>query len=150
MRVGESTGDIVQYAQALLERNATLSDAHAQRLTRHERHRVEREATDGLAGSKYRYDVWFLECGGESELPGESCRRESVRELRRQHFHDDVPAEYFVARDEHAGHPTAAQLRFHRVAAPERLLELFEEIVQGFLGAGSQMYAGRAGFAPCL
>src|ERR1700687_5273711 len=87
--------------------------------------------------------MWFLERGGELDLPAESCSREIVGELRRQDLHDDVPAEGFVASEEHAGHPTRAQLPLHRIVAAERVLELIEEIVQGFLGASSLMYAGR-------
>ena len=84
--------------------------------------------------------MWLLECRGELDLPGESRRREVLGELRRQHLHDDVPAEGFVASDEDPGHSTGAQLALHRIVAAERVLELIEKIVQGFLGAGSLMY----------
>src|SRR5207244_4328136 len=52
---------------------------------------------------------------------------------------------------EHARHSARAQFTLYRVvAAPERLLELYEEVVQRFLGAGSLMYAEGAGssYAP--
>ncbi len=136
VRVGESAGDIAQYAQALLERNRALQDAHAQRLPAHERHRKVWEPAHRLTGTEYRYDVRLLERGRELDLPGESCRREFVGELRWQHLHDDFPAERFVASHEHAGHSTRAQLPLYRIVAPERLLELIEEVVQGFLSAG--------------
>ena len=113
----------------------------------HERHRKVWEPAHCLTGGEHRYDMWLLECRGELDLPAESCRREIVGELRRQHLDDDIPAEGFVASDEHAGHPTGAQLPLHRVVAAERFLELIEEIVQGFLGAGSLMYGWGGGFA---
>ena len=76
----------------------------------------------------------LLQRRGELDLAGESRRRERVGELRRQHLHDDFPAEGFVVGHEDAGHSARAQLLLDRVvAAPERLLELCEEVVQRFL-----------------
>ncbi len=133
VRVGESAGDVVQNCHALLERNATPPDEHAQRFAAHERHSIEGEAAHRLAGGEHRNDVWLLERGGELELPRESRGRESVGELRGQHLHDDFAAERFVVGDEYAGHSAAAQLPLYCIVAPERLLELNEKIVQGFL-----------------
>ena len=97
--------------------------------------------------------MWLLERRGEFDLAGESRRRERVGELGWQHLDDDFPAEGFVAGHEHAGHSARAQFTLYRVvAAPERLLELYEEVVQRFLGAGSLMYAeeARSSYAPTL
>jgi hypothetical protein len=93
-----------------------------------------------LSGGEHRHDVWFLERGGELEFPRESCSRECVGELGRQHLDDDFPAERFVVSDEHAGHPAAAQLSLYCIGAPERLLELVEKIVQGFLWSGQSSF----------
>src|SRR5258705_271824 len=137
VRVGESAGDIAQDAKALLERNRPPSDALAQRLSAHEWHREVWEAANRLTGAEYRDDVRLLERGDEFDLASKSCRREFVRELRWQHLDDDFAAQGLIARHEHAGHSTSAQLPLYPiVAAPERLLELIEEVVQGVLGAG--------------
>ena len=125
-------------------------DALAERLPAHEGHRKERQPAHRLTGGEHGYDVRFLERRGELDFPGESRGRESVGELRWQHFDDDIAAEGFVAGDEHAGHPARAQLGLHRVAAAERLLELVEQRVQrtGSLAGARLMYGGKASHAP--
>ena len=72
VRVGESGRDIAQYRQAFLERNATLSDAIAQRLSAHEGHRIEWKPARRLTRGEYGQDVRFLERGREFDLPRES------------------------------------------------------------------------------
>src|SRR6266567_3035084 len=72
--IGERGGDIAQYREALLERNRTLVDAHAQRLPAHERHREERISTYRLTRGEHGDDVRLLEGRGELHLPGESRR----------------------------------------------------------------------------
>src|SRR5207253_2782721 len=128
-------------------------------LGRHVHRRADKVARLGYLGRHFLPRC--LDCLGDSEirddrralaeqnglgldLAGESRRRKRVGELRWQHLDDDFPAEGFVAGHEHAGHPTRAQFTLYRVvSAPERLLELYEEVVQRFLGAGSLMYAER-------
>jgi hypothetical protein len=129
VRVRQRCGDVAQNRQTLVERNRTLSNALAQRLSAHERHGEVRISADGLTRAEHGDDVRLLESCRELDLALEPRHREGVGELGREHFDDDVAAERFVAGDEDAGHAAGAELPLHGEALAESLLQLFEERV---------------------
>src|SRR6266550_2626285 len=102
---------------------AAPREANAQRLAVHERHGEVRQAVR-LARGEQRHDVWMLELGRQEDLALETFERDLRRGLRREHLDHDLAVERGLLGDEHARHPTAAELALERVATAQGRLEL--------------------------
>ena len=64
----------------------------------------------------------MLELRRELDLSLEALDGDALRELRRQHFDDDLPPERGFGGDEHARHAAAPELALECVGGTERRL----------------------------
>ena len=65
--------------------------------------------------------------GDRSDLALEPLGAEPLREVGREHFHDDLALEPLLVGDEDAAHPAAAELALEAVGVAERFLELRQQ-----------------------
>ncbi len=101
-------------------------ETRAQRLALDERHRVEGQAVR-VAGGEHRDDVRLLQRGDRPDLALEPLGAEPLREVGREHLHDDLALEPLLLGDEDAAHAAAAELALEAVGVAERLLELRQQ-----------------------
>ena len=99
----------------------------AEALALDERH-GEPEAAVGIARIEHGEDVGVLQPGGELDLAEEAVGPERRGELGVEHLERDRAVVLDVLRQEHRGHPTAAELALERVAAAQAFLKLRAEV----------------------
>jgi len=71
--------------------------------------------------------VRVLELRDDLDLSAEPLAIDARRELGREHFDDNAPAERTIDRREDAAHPAARQLAIELIGRAERILQLFGE-----------------------
>ena len=101
VRICQRVRNIVEQPHREAQRDVPGIDLSAQRLSPNERHGVVRQPAT-VSGSQYRDNVRMLEMCGDAEFPLEPLSGQAFRELRREHFDDDVSPEPNVVREEHA------------------------------------------------
>ena len=73
----------------------------------------------------------MLQTRGEQHLAIEPFRAHAREKLGRQHLHDDVALQRFLAREEHARHAAPAELARDAVLAAKGLLQPLAQLHTG-------------------
>ena len=141
VRVGERFRHVAQHADRLGHGEWAARQPGAQRFALHEGHGVERQAIR-VPGAQHGDDVGLLQCGRRLDFPLEPLDADPLRQLRREHLHDDFSLQAMFFGDEHLRHAAATELALQRVAAAEGGLELIADfLAQVRRGAGDERRA---------
>jgi len=84
-----------------------------------------------------------VKSGSQPRLARETLGTQAFGELRRQHLHDDAPAQRHLLGHEDARHPAAAELALNAVLAAQALGQAVAEVVRGGQVGGGVGVSGR-------
>ena len=130
VRVRERPGDVLENPECFP--GSDLSPPRqpiAQRLSANVGHHIIRKLFR-LTGGKQRDDIRLLQSRCESNLPGEPFDGETVREIRSQHFDDDLSAQRQLLSQKHPRHTAAAELARECITSTERVGEQRHQLVR--------------------
>ena len=131
MRVIERLGHLMRDLHGVDHRQRLLPrEALPQRIAFDERHDVEQQPA-GLAVVVQLEDVGMLQAGGDLDLAQKALGAEGRAQLRAQHLDGDPALEAQVVGEKDHGHPAAANLTLHGVAARKRRCEPRAKLVHG-------------------
>jgi len=138
VRIGERLEHVTHDANRL--RNGELPallEPGAQRLTFDERHRIVRDAGRD-PGRQHRHYVRVLQLGDELNLPTETLHVDLRGELSGQDLDDDFSPERGLFGEEHARHPSAAELALDHICVTKAFFERAAKVGRARLQNGRE------------
>ncbi len=131
MGVIERLGHLMRDLHGIDHRQPVVpGEAQPERIVLDERHNVEQQPA-GLAVVVQLEDVGVLQAGGDLDLAQKALGTEGRAQLGAQHFDGDPALEAQVVGEKDHGHPAAANLALHGVAARKRRCEPRAKLVHG-------------------